>query len=135
MARDEFNPQDFGGRVFAEDTPEGKPPRTWDFFLTIFLIFVLLVLAVIFEVLGVGLTVSTITCGDSAVDCNYQFISIGSLITIIGVPVVALVGIVLAVVWIARRKVSFLMPLIAAVLIVGVFLLGSWIVDLAVPAT
>ena len=124
---------DFGGKVFVEQTPEGRPPRTWDFFLTIFLIFLLLVLAVIFEVIGLGLTVSTITCSDSALDCNYTFISIGSLITIIGVPLVALAGIVLSIVWIARRKLSFLMPLIASLLVVGVFLLGSWIVDLAVP--
>ena len=134
MAANEFNPQDFGGKEFAENTPEGRPPRTWDFFLTIFLIFLLLVLAVIFEVLGVGLAVSTITCADSSVACNYDFISVGSLIPIIGIPLVALAGIVLAIVWIARRKISFLMPLIAAVLVVGLFLLGSWIVDLAVPA-
>jgi len=132
---DAFNPQDFGGKEFAENTPEGRPPRTWDFFLTIFLIFLLLVLAVIFEVLGLGLAVSTITCADSAVDCNYDFISAGSLIAIIGIPLVTLVGIVLAIVWIARRKVSFLMPLIASLLVVGVFLLGSWIVDLAVPGS
>lgn len=124
---------DFGGKVFAEQTPEGRPPRAWDFFLTIFLIFLLLVLVVIFEVLGLGLAVSTITCADSSVDCNYDFISVGSLITIIGVPLVALAGIVLAIVWIARRKLSFIMPLIASALVIGVFLLGAGIVDLAVP--
>ena len=124
---------DFGGKEFIENTPEGRPPRTWDFFLTIFLIFVLLVLAAIFEVLGLGLAVSTITCADSAAECNYTFISIGSLVAIIGIPLVTLAGIVLAIVWIARRKVSFLMPLIASVLVIGLFLLGSWLVDLAVP--
>jgi hypothetical protein len=129
---DEFNEQDFGGQVFAENTPEGRPPRTWDFFLTIFLIFVLLVLAVIFEFLAVGLTVSTIACADSSA-CNYDFISVGSLVAIIGIPLVTLAGIVLSIVWIARRKLSFLMPLIGAVVVVGVFLLGSVIVHLAVP--
>jgi hypothetical protein len=131
---DEFNEQDFGGQVFAENTPEGRPPRTWDFFLTIFLIFVLLVLAVIFEFLAVGLAVSTISCADSSAACNYSFISVGSLVAIVGVPLVTLAGLVLSVVWIARRKLSFLMPLIAAVLVVAVFLLGSLIIDLAVPA-
>ena len=134
MAADEFNPQDFGGQVFAENTPEGKPPRTWDFFLTILLGIVLLILAVIFEVLGFGLAVTTITCADSAVSCNYDFISAGSLITVVGIPVVTLAGVVLSVVWIARRKLSFVMPLIASLLVVALFLLGSWIVDLAVPA-
>jgi hypothetical protein len=134
MANSQFNEQDFAGQVFAENTPEGKPPRTWDFFLTIFLIFVLLVLAVIFEFLGLGLAVSTIACADSSASCNYDFISVGSLIAIIGVPLVTLAGLVLSIVWIARRKLSFLMPLIAVVAVVGVYLLGSWIVDLAVPA-
>ncbi len=135
MADNPFNPQDFGGKTFAEDTPEGRPPRTWDFFLTIFLIFVLLVLAVIFFVLGLGLTVSTITCADSSVSCNYDLISGGSLTVLIGVPLVTLAGIILAVVWIARRKVAFVMPLIASLLVVGLFLLGSGIIDLAVPTT
>jgi Family of unknown function (DUF6264) len=135
MADNDFNPQDFGGKTFTEDTVEGRPPRTWDFFLTIFLIFVLLVLTVIFEFLGLGLAVSTITCADSSVTCNYDFISAGSLITIIGVPLVALAGVVLAIIWIARRKLSFVMPLIASALVIGVFLLGAGIVDLAVPGS
>ena len=133
MANSQFNEQDFAGQVFAENTPEGKPPRTWDFFLTIFLIFLLLVLSVIFLVLGFGLGVSTIACADSDAVCNYDFISVGTLIVLIGVPLVALAGIVLSIVWIARRKLSFIMPLIASLLVVAVFLLGSWIVDLAVP--
>lgn len=134
MSDNRFAGRDFVGQEFAENTPEGRPPRTWDFFLTIFLIFILLVLAVIFEVLAFSLAVSTITCADSSAACHYDLISAGSLIAIVGVPLVALVGIVLSIVWIARRKISFLMPLIASVLVVGVFLLGSWIVDLAVPA-
>ena len=125
--------RDFAGEEFVENTPEGRPPRAWDFFLTIFLIFLLLVLSVIFLVLGFGLGVSTIACADSDAVCNYDFISVGTLIVLIGVPLVALAGIVLSIVWIARRKLSFIMPLIASLLVVAVFLLGSWIVDLAVP--
>lgn len=133
-SNDEFNPQDFGGQVFAENTPEGRPPRTWDFFLTILLGVILLILAVIFELLGFGLAVTTITCADSSVACNGSLISIGSLITLVGIPLITLAGIVLSVVWIARRKVSFLMPLIASLLVVGVYLLGAWLVALGVPA-
>ncbi|CAN5427385.1 hypothetical protein BH10ACT7_BH10ACT7_07510 [soil metagenome] len=132
---DQFNEQDFGGKVFSEDTPEGRPPRTWDFFLTIFLLFLLLVLTVIFVVLGLGFGVATLTCADSNIECNYDFISFGALLVIIGVPIVALVGIIISVVWIARRKLSFLVALIACVVAVGVFALGSTIVDLAVPGT
>ena len=126
---------DFGGKPFMENTPEGRPPRTWDFFLTIFLLFLLLALTVIFVVLGLGFGVATLTCADSNIECNYDFISFGALLVIIGVPVVALVGIIVSVVWIARRKRSFLVALIACVAAVGVFAVGSTIVDLAVPGT
>ena len=119
--------------MFVENTPEGRPPRSWDFFLTIFFIFVLLVLTAIFVISALGFGVATIACADSSVECNYDFISFGALFVLFGVPIVALAGIVISVVWIARRKLSFWVPLVACLLSVGVFMLGSYIVDLAVP--
>ena len=124
---------DFGGKPFSENTVEGRPPRTWDFFLTIFLLFLLLVLTVLFVVLGFGFGITTLTCADAALSCNYDAISVGALLVIIGVPVVALAGIILSVVWIARRKLSFPMALIANVAAIIVFIAGGTIVDLAVP--
>lgn len=120
---------------YVETTPEGRPPRSWDFFLTIFFIFMLLVLTAIFVVLGFAFGASTIGCADSDVQCNYDFISFGSLMVIIGVPAIALIGIVASVVWIARRKLSFWIPLVASLAAMGLFMLGSYIVDLAVPGS
>lgn len=120
--------------ILVEETEEGRPPRGWDFFLTIFLLFLLLVMTVVFLVAGLGFGVRTLTCADSAERCNYDVISIGSLIVIIGTPLVALAGIVVSVVWIARRKISFIIPLIAVLASAGLFILGGWLVDLAVPA-
>lgn len=117
---------------FVETTPAGRPPRSWDFFLTIFLIFVLLVLTAIFVILGFGFGLSTIGCADSG-GCNYNLISFGSLVVIVGVPVLALIGIVLSVIWIARRKVTFWIPLVASLATVGLFVLGSYLVELALP--
>jgi hypothetical protein len=37
-------------------------------------------------------------------------------------------------VWIARRKLSFWVPLAASVLVIALFVVASWLVDLAVPA-
>ena len=119
--------------VMVEEVPRDRPPRSWDFFLTVFLIFVLLVLTVIFVLYGFSYGVQTLACSDSDLQCNYDFISFGSLIVILGVPFVALTGIIVSIVWIARRKVSFPVALVAALLVVGVFILGSYIVDLAVP--
>lgn len=118
---------------FVEYTPEGRPPRTWDFFLTIFLLLLLLILTGVFVILGFGMSVAALGCADSA-SCNYLVISIGTLLIMIGTPLVALAGIIVSVVWIARRKRSWLIALIAVVLSVGVFVLGSTLVDLAVPA-
>lgn len=118
---------------FVEYTPEGRPPRTWDFFLTIFLLLLLLILTGVFVILGFGMSVGALACADSAA-CNYLVISVGTLIIMIGTPLVALAGIIVSVVWIARRKRSWLIALIACLVSVGVFALGSYLVDLAVPA-
>ena len=65
--------------------------------------------------------------------CNDVVISIGTLLATLGTAVAALAGIVVSVVFIARRKVAFVVPLIASAAVVGLFLLGSWLVRLAVP--
>ena len=119
--------------LFVENTPAGRPPRSWDFFLTIFLLFLLLLLTGIFVVLGFGLGVTALPCADSSVACNYSVISAGTLIVLIGTPLVAVAGIVMSVVWIARRKISFVIPLIACLVVVALFIIGSYLVDLAVP--
>lgn len=119
----------------ALEAEELKPPRSWDFFLTIFLLFLLLVITAIFIISGFGMGVTTLTCADSSETCNYDVISAGTLLAIIGTSVVTLAGIVTTIVFIARRKLSFLVPLVTCLVAVGVFLVGSWLVDLAVPGT
>lgn len=119
---------------YIETTAAGRPPRSWDFFLTLFFGLVLVVLTVIFVISALGFGLSTIGCADSSQSCNYDLISFGSLTVIIGVPFVALVGAVLSVVWIARRKISFWIPLVASLFGVGIFMLGSYLVKLAVAA-
>lgn len=118
---------------YVETTPAGRPPRSADFFATIFFILLLLVLTVIFVILGFGFGLATIGCADSAVTCNYNLISFGSLVVIVGVPAIALIGIVFTVIWIARRKLTFWIPLVASIAAVGAYTLGSYLVGLAVP--
>jgi len=108
---------------------EGRtPPRTWDFFLTVFLLFVLLVLTAIFLGLGFGLSIITIACADSSGSCNGVAISAGTIIATVGPVVVALAGFVTSIVFIARRRLSFVVPLVACLAVVGLFTLGSWLV-------
>ena len=116
------------------DDRAGKPPRSWDFFLTVLLLLMLLVMTGVFVIAGFGFGVRTIGCGDSAGACDHDLISFGSLLAVAGTPLVAIAGVVVSVVWIARRKLSFLIPVVAIAVSVLVFLAGSWMLDLAVPA-
>ena len=118
--------------IIIEDD-EQKPPRSWDFFLTVFLLFLLLVLTGIFLVLGLGLSVSALGCADSSDACNGVAFSAGTLLATAGTAVVALAGFVITIVFIARRRVSFLVPLITCAAVVGLFFVGSWLVRVAVP--
>ena len=45
----------------------------------------------------------------------------------------AIVAIIVSVVFLARRRVAFVGPLVGSLAVVGLFLLGSWLVRLAVP--
>jgi hypothetical protein len=118
---------------FVVESEAERQPRSWDFFLTVFLIFVLLVLTAIFVVLGLGLSVSTLGCADSSENCNGLVISIGILIATAGSAVAAIAAIVVSIVFIARRRIAFVVPLVGCLAVVGLFLLGSWLVRLAVP--
>lgn len=109
-----------------------RPPRTWDFFLTVFLLFFLLVITVIFVITGLGYGVRTLGCADSALTCNDTAITVGALLAIVGTPIIAIAGVVLTAVWIARRRLSFIMPLAAIAAATLVFMLGGWLVDGAV---
>ena len=113
---------------------ERTAPRSWDFFLTVFLLFVLLVLTALFLVLGFGLSVATLPCADSSEACNGLVISVGTLLATVGVGLVALAGIVVSIVFIARRRISFVVPLVACLAVGGLFVLGSWVGRAAVPS-
>jgi len=120
--------------IIIENPDELTPPRSGDFFLTIFLLFLLLVMTVVFVISGVGMSVTSIGCGDSGGQCNSAVLSAGTLLALGGPVVVALATVITTVVFIARRHRSFLVPLIGCLVSVGLFALGSWLVGLAVPA-
>jgi hypothetical protein len=116
------------------DDRAGQAPRNWDFFLTVLLLIMLLVMTGVFVLAGFGFGVRTIGCADDAGACNSELISLGSLLAVAGTPIIALAAIIVSVIRIARRKLSFLVPIIGIAASVLVFLLGSWLLDLAVPA-
>lgn len=109
---------------------ERKQPRGWDFFLTSVFILVLLVLTGIFVTLGIGFGLNTLGCSGG---CDLDAIGIGAQVTTFGSPVVALIAIIVAVVFIARRKVAFWVPLVGILVIGGLYVLGAFLVSQGVP--
>jgi hypothetical protein len=113
--------------------PVQKQPRGWDFFLTTFLVFLLLVITGIFVAIGVSFGVATLGCSDAGAGCNTGAISLGSQIAVFGTSVVALGAIITSVVFIARRRVAFWVPALGILLVSGLYLLGAFLVAEAVP--
>jgi hypothetical protein len=110
-----------------------KQPRSWDFFLTTFLLLLLLVITGIFIVLGLGFGFTTLGCGDTGA-CNSTAISIGGQLATFGTPIIALAAIIVSVVFIARRKIAFWVPIAGILVVSGVYLLAAFLVGEAVPA-
>ena len=106
------------------------PPRTWDFLLTAFLVFVELLLAVVF-------VLSALTFGtlNSGADINSATrVQIGQQICTFAPPVIAAVTIPWAIVRVARRKIGFHLALIGALLMTGAFIAGSALMQSGIPA-
>ena len=114
---------------------ERKQPRGWDFFLTSVFILVLLVLTGIFVTLGIGFGLNTLGCADSSGECNLNAIGIGAQVTTFGSPAVALIAIVVAIVFIAKRRVAFWVPIAGILLVGGLYVLGAFIVAQGVPVS
>lgn len=111
---------------------EPQSPRSWDFLLTTFFILLLLALTAVFIALAVGFGVATLGCLDSGATCNNDVISLGSRLVMFGTPVVAVVAIVVAIVFVWRRRIAFWVPIVGILAITGVYLLGSFLVAQAV---
>jgi len=106
------------------------PPRTWDFLLTAFLVFVELLLAVVF-------VLSALTFGtlNSGADINSATrVQIGQQICTFVPPVIAAVTIPWAIIRVARRKIGFHLALIGALLMTGAFFVGSVLMQTGIPA-
>jgi len=106
------------------------PPRTWDFLLTGFLVFVELLLAVVF-------VLSALAFGalNSGADISSAArVQIGQQVCTFVPPVIAAVTIPWAIIRVARRKVGFHLALIGALLMTGAFFAGSALMQSGLPS-
>ena len=109
------------------------PPRTWDFLLTGFLIFIELLLVVVllfaaftFGALNIGCTVD--------VGCSAIRIQLGQQLCTFAPPLIAIISIPWAIVRVVRRKIGFVFALGGAVLMTIAFWAGSALITSGVPA-
>lgn len=112
---------------------ERKQPRSWDFLLTTMFILVLIVLTGIFMFGGFGLSVSTLGCADASQSCNERAITFAAQLATIGIPLVALAAIVVAIVFIAKRRVAFWVPAAGVVVVGIIYFVANFLVSEAVP--
>ena len=106
------------------------PPRTWDFLLTGFLVFVELLLVVVFVLSA--LTFGTLNSGADVSSATR--VQLGQQICTFAPPVIALVTIPWALVRVARRKIGFPVALVGAVLMTAAFFVGSTLMQSGIPA-
>ena len=108
-------------------------PRVWDFLLTTALIVVLAILTALFFFLGIGSSAATVSCEDAAGQCNDQMITLGSQLAVIGTPIVALIGVIVSIVRLVRRRIAFWVPIVTIAVGFGLFAASTYLVGEAVP--
>ena len=91
--------------------------RTWDLVLTIVLLVLLAVVSVVAAVAAFGLGFSD-SCGASTV-CDYDRIGEGFIVGIVAPLAIGFIALVVTIVTLIRRRLSFWIPLLGIMLAVG----------------
>ncbi len=110
-----------------------QPPRTWDFLLTGFLVFIELLLVVIFLVSAVTFAALSQECAAEAVQCSATRVQFGQQICTFVPPLIALITVPWAITRVLRRKLAFWLALIGIVLMTLAFLGGRVLLDSGIP--
>lgn len=108
-------------------------PRTWDFLLTGFLIFIELLLVVVFILSALSFGFLNSGCTASS-GCSLTRIQFGQQICTFVPPLIALVTVPWAIVRVVRRKVAFWLALLGALLMTAAFIFGSTLMQSGLPA-
>jgi hypothetical protein len=109
------------------------PPHTWDFLLTTLFVFIELLLVVV--LLLSAFTFGTLNQGcTAAAGCSQLRIQVGQQLCTFGPPAIALITIPWAIVRVSRRKIGFWLAALGAVGMVGVFFIGSTLMQSGIPA-
>lgn len=105
-----------------------RPPRTWDFVLTLFLVAIMVVLAVAFAITAFGTGMTNGLCQPDE-GCNPQLVQIGQLVSLYAPAPIAFFATIVAIVKLVRRRVAFLAALLGLVLMTAAFAAGRLALD------
>lgn len=109
------------------------PPRTWDFMLTGFLVFLQILLLVVF--LLSAITFGALNTGCSAeAGCSLIRIQLGEQVCTFVPPLIAVVTIPWAIARVVRRKIGFGFALAGGLLMTIAFIAGSALLQSGIPA-
>ena len=109
---------------YAASAPAKRPVVMWDLVLTIVLLVVMIGAALLASFFAVFLAFAGDSCGASTV-CDYDRMSTGMLIALIGPLVVGLLARIAAVIVLVLRRLAFWIPIAGIVLIAAVFFGGA----------
>lgn len=125
--------QPFGGAPAADEAVQADPPRngararrTWDLVLTVVLLALLLPFDFLISYAGAFLAFASDSCTEQT--CRTDQLGAGVMVALIGPSIVLLIGIVVAIVRLARNRLAFWTALVALGGMLGIWAIGAAIV-------
>jgi uncharacterized membrane protein (DUF485 family) len=107
--------------------------KWWDFVLTIILLVVYLGWSLLCCFAGALVALVGDSCGASST-CDNDLLGTAFVVGVFGPVALAVIFLVFAIVWIARRRIAFWIPIVGSVLAAGVVVLAYLIATSAVSA-
>ncbi|MEX8032308.1 hypothetical protein AB6V29_04680 [Microbacterium sp. 20-116] len=113
--------------------PAARTSRGWDVALTIVPLVLLPLLALAASYAGVLLAFASDACGSTT--CNTGLMNIGFWTAVISPWVVLVIGVIVAIVRLVRRRLAFWVPLVTVVAVVAVWFVAAALVGAGVSAS
>ena len=111
-----------------------RPIIMWDLILTIVLLVVMIGVTLLASFLSFFLAFAGDSCG-SGITCDYDRISTGMLIAMIGPLAVGVLALIAAVIVLVLKRIAFWIPIVGIVLVIGVFVGGAALTASGVPGS
>ena len=111
-----------------------RPIIMWDLILTIVLLVVMIGVTLLASFLSFFLAFAGDSCG-SGITCDYDRISTGMLIAMIGPLAVGMLALIAAVIVLVLKRIAFWIPIVGIVLVIAVFVGGVALTVSGVPSS